>query len=416
MTQHSDYRNLRNAEWVAAHTDDAVKLCKQLLDIKDSLETEVDEIKGRLSVETKRRNVLLEENNKLRNQEAALHAQMVVSDEHAVNTQMLLQKIDRLKKEKERLLLQVEEEEEYLTNTLQRKLEKVSEEKHQLERQLREGKHSMDPRVQSIQKLQQKVEELENEITKLRQRRSLTTNHVDFVPDLDYGRLYDTLEQRIGALMNRREHDSGELGSADVMADNVRGEFTDLRELLEENRLEQQRRLDEYADAMASLRDENLHLRQRVFREMEIIRALTKDRCTMESDSEVDSEYAFNSMRRRTTSQSSSTHVPAPSSVPTSAGKLTTRDTSQTMMISSEASTPSVTSFNMQTSNAAKSVQSTPSIPASPKHVSMQMHDLNLGTSYPRTPHGVLPPPRNRSPGPTEVPPAQYLLSRDNTC
>ena len=60
----------------------------------------------------------------------------------------MLKRIDELKAEKEKILLQVEREEEYLTNTLQKQLAKVKQEKIDLEAAMEREQELFVNRVQ----------------------------------------------------------------------------------------------------------------------------------------------------------------------------------------------------------------------------------------------------------------------------
>lgn len=101
---------------------------------------------------------LKEENEELRRARVNLQARAEQEEEYISNT--LLRKIQSLKKEKEVLATTYEQEEEYLTNDLSRKLAKLREEKMQLEDNLEREQQTQ------IAKLMKKIEKLEHETSK----------------------------------------------------------------------------------------------------------------------------------------------------------------------------------------------------------------------------------------------------------
>jgi len=75
---------------------------------------------------------LTEENKELRRNSVTIQQQAEQEEEFISNT--LLKKIQRLKQEKESLAINYEQEEEFLTNDLSRKLQKVKAEKIEMEK------------------------------------------------------------------------------------------------------------------------------------------------------------------------------------------------------------------------------------------------------------------------------------------
>ncbi|KAI1303684.1 Coiled-coil domain-containing protein 6 [Halotydeus destructor] len=91
------------------------------------LKFEIENLKHKLKQVT-------EENNMLRAASVTIQAKAEQEEEYISNT--LLKKIQVLKKEKETLALNYEQEEEHLTNDLSRKLNQLRAEKTQLEKTL----------------------------------------------------------------------------------------------------------------------------------------------------------------------------------------------------------------------------------------------------------------------------------------
>ena len=96
-----------------------------------------------------------EENKALR--QASVHIQAKAEQEEEFISNTLLKKIQALKKEKESLALNYEQEEEMLTNDLSRKLNQLRQEKVQLEHTLEQEQECL------VNKLMRKIEKLETE-------------------------------------------------------------------------------------------------------------------------------------------------------------------------------------------------------------------------------------------------------------
>lgn len=130
---------------------------------------------------------LSEENRRLRQASVNIQAQAEQEEEYISNT--LLKKIHLLKKEKEALAMNYEQEEEFLTNDLSRKLAQLRAEKVQLEQTLELEQE------QQISKLTKKIERLEKEtLTKQSSLDQLRREKID---------LENTLEQEQEMLVNK---------------------------------------------------------------------------------------------------------------------------------------------------------------------------------------------------------------------
>eukprot|EP00096_Caligus_rogercresseyi_P010078 TRINITY_DN3554_c0_g2_i1.p1 TRINITY_DN3554_c0_g2~~TRINITY_DN3554_c0_g2_i1.p1 ORF type:complete len:323 (+),score=133.81 TRINITY_DN3554_c0_g2_i1:194-1162(+) len=130
---------------------------------------------------------LLEENKGLR--EASVHIQAKAEQEEEFISNTLLKKIQALKKEKENLALNYEQEEECLTNDLSRKLNQLRQEKVQLEQSLEQEQECL------VNKLMRRIEKLEAETTS-KQSNLERLRHEKIA-------LENTLEQEQEALVNR---------------------------------------------------------------------------------------------------------------------------------------------------------------------------------------------------------------------
>lgn len=98
---------------------------KIMLAQQQSLEVQVEALKQKVAA-------LTEENKDLRRNSVTIQQQAEQEEEFISNT--LLKKIQRLKQEKESLAINYEQEEEFLTNELSRKLQRVKAEKVEMEK------------------------------------------------------------------------------------------------------------------------------------------------------------------------------------------------------------------------------------------------------------------------------------------
>lgn len=92
---------------------------------QESLESQIEALKQKVAT-------LTEENKELRRNSVNIQQQAEQEEEFISNT--LLKRIQRLKQEKESLAINYEQEEEFLTNDLSRKLQKVKAEKVEMEK------------------------------------------------------------------------------------------------------------------------------------------------------------------------------------------------------------------------------------------------------------------------------------------
>lgn len=98
---------------------------KVMLAQQESLEVQIEALKQKVAT-------LTEENKELRRNSVTIQQQAEQEEEFISNT--LLKKIQRLKQEKESLAINYEQEEEFLTNDLSKKLQRVKAEKVEMEK------------------------------------------------------------------------------------------------------------------------------------------------------------------------------------------------------------------------------------------------------------------------------------------
>lgn len=98
---------------------------KIMMATQESLEVQIEALKQKVAM-------LTEENKELRRNSVNIQQQAEQEEEFISNT--LLKKIQRLKQEKESLAINYEQEEEFLTNDLTKKLQRIKAEKVEMEK------------------------------------------------------------------------------------------------------------------------------------------------------------------------------------------------------------------------------------------------------------------------------------------
>uniref|UniRef100_A0A0A9VSF6 Coiled-coil domain-containing protein 6 n=2 Tax=Lygus hesperus TaxID=30085 RepID=A0A0A9VSF6_LYGHE len=301
---------------------------------------------------------LQEENRNLRQASVIIQAKAEQEEEYISNT--LLKKIQALKKEKETLAHHYEQEEECLTNDLSRKLTQLRQEKCKLEQTLEQEQECL------VNKLMRKIEKLEAEtLAKQSNLEQLRREKVE---------LENTLEQEQEALVNRlwkrmdkleaekrmlqikldqpvsdpaspRDMNNGDTATnLSSHIQTLRGEVSRLRIQLQHAEREHTEKMERYVKEERHVREENLRLQRKLQLEVERREALCRHLSESESrDSysslEMEEERHYNEMassggnisniNRSRTESSPGPYNPSPvSSRPLSPGTLnSTRET-----------------------------------------------------------------------------------------
>ncbi|XP_040577847.1 coiled-coil domain-containing protein 6 isoform X1 [Lepeophtheirus salmonis] len=255
---------------------------------------------------------LIEENRELR--QASVHIQAKAEQEEEFISNTLLKKIQALKKEKENLALNYEQEEECLTNDLSRKLNQLRQEKVQLEHTLEQEQECL------VNKLMRKIEKLENETTSkqnnletLRREKIELENTLEQEQEALVNKLWkrmDRLETEKRSLQLKLDQPVSELKSlqnisdeirnkADSLSNNIhalREECARLKQQLNVGKLEHERKMAEYAKEEKEVRDENLRLQRRLQLEVERKETFRRHVSETESDLEMEEERVYNEM------------------------------------------------------------------------------------------------------------------------
>ena len=284
------------------------------------LKSEVELLKNKVST-------LTSENLSLKANSVSIQALAEQEEEYISNK--LLKKIQILKKEKEVLAMNYEQEEEFLTNDLQRKLDKLRQEKLQLEQAL---DHEMQDN--QVANLMKKVTDLEaitkskqKDLDRLKHEKVELENALEQEQEMLVNKLYKQmekvekekreLEEKLGRVSSpssspgRASHvqdhksSTGSNSSMDestqlvVRCRGLESEVRHLKRLLMENESRQSTRLAHLEFEEKGLRDQNMLLLKRLRREMERSEALCRTLSESESSLEMEEEKIFNENRAR---------------------------------------------------------------------------------------------------------------------
>jgi len=258
---------------------------------------------------------LQEENKALRQASVNIQAKAEQEEEFISNT--LLKKIQDLKKEKESLALNYEQEEECLTNDLSRKLNQLRQEKVQLEHTLEQEQECL------VNKLMRKIEKLETEtgskqatLDQLRREKVDLENTLEQEQEALVNKLWkrmDKLESEKRGLQIKLDQPISEPPSprevsgrhsrngdtATHLANNIhqlRQECAKLKQQLTVGELNHQRKMSEYEKEERHIREENLRLQRKLQLEMERREALCRHLSESESSLEMEEERVVNEM------------------------------------------------------------------------------------------------------------------------
>lgn len=117
--------NMAGITELPCKNEECILARKIMLAQQESLEVQIEALKQKVAT-------LTEENKELRRNSVTIQQQAEQEEEFISNT--LLKRIQRLKQEKESLAINYEQEEEFLTNDLSRKLQRVKAEKVEMEK------------------------------------------------------------------------------------------------------------------------------------------------------------------------------------------------------------------------------------------------------------------------------------------
>lgn len=257
------YRHLRISSCVQDvqnNMDQSVTNCDKngLIELIKKLQTELEE-------EREKNKKLTLELRTLKSKQVSLQVQIEAEEENITNK--LMKHLSDLKKEKELLARQVEQEEEYLTNTLQKKLEQLKKEKVDLENQLEQEEEYI-------------VNKLRKELTLLQQEKA----HLE-------KKLEEEKETRERYKMMQKEMEE------------VRTQIENYKRNVETFKQQNEKLQDE----LKRLQTDNFVLQQKILKEHEKLSAINSERALLQSSVEIDLERQYNQAYRREGMKASAT-------------------------------------------------------------------------------------------------------------
>lgn len=260
---------------------------------------------------------LTEENRRLRQASVTIQAQAEQEEEFISNT--LLKKIHSLKKEKETLAMNYEQEEEFLTNDLSRKLAQLRQEKVQLEKTLEQEQE------QQIGKLTRKIDRLEKDVRnkqfsldQLRREKIDLENTLEQEQEMLVNKLWKKMEKverekrdleaRLGATPPPSPSDKNSPAFLNSRIMQLSEQVVLLRKKLEMTDAQNLDKIQQIVEEEKALKEENIKLQRRLQREKQRREDLTRQLSESESSLEMEEERHFNEM-----THSRGPHPPSPS-------------------------------------------------------------------------------------------------------
>ncbi|XP_072940201.1 coiled-coil domain-containing protein 6-like isoform X2 [Epargyreus clarus] len=271
----------------------------------ESLQQQNRVLKVELDTYKLRVKALQEENRALRQASVSIQAKAEQEEEYISNT--LLKKIQALKKEKETLAHHYEREEECLTNDLSRKLNQLRQEKCRLEQTLEQEQECL------VNKLMRKIEKLEAEtlakqtnLERLRREKVELENTLEQEQEALVNRLWkrmDKLEAEKRSLQIRLDQpvsDPASPSNGDTASNlsnhiqTLRSEVVKLRNQLTVSQNENKEKMHRFALEEKHIREENIRLQRKLQQEVERREALCRHLSESESSLEMEEERQFN--------------------------------------------------------------------------------------------------------------------------
>lgn len=251
---------------------------------------------------------LQEENKNLRQVSVNIQAKAEQEEEFISNT--LMKKIQALKKEKETLAHHYEQEEECLTNDLSRKLNQLTEEKYKLEQTLeQEQERLVNKLMRKIEKLEAETEAKQSNLEQLRREKVELENTLEQEQEALVNKLWkrmDKLETEKRTLQIKLDQPVSDPSSPHEMKNGdtasnlsshiqtLRSEVTCLRSQLANAQQEHTQKMERYVKDEKSVREENLRLHRKLQREVERREALCRHLSESESSLEMEEERHYN--------------------------------------------------------------------------------------------------------------------------
>ncbi|XP_030760796.1 coiled-coil domain-containing protein 6 [Sitophilus oryzae] len=251
---------------------------------------------------------LQEENRDLKKASVIIQAKAEQEEEYISNT--LLKKIQALKKEKETLAHHYEREEECLTNDLSRKLTQLRQEKCRLEQTLEQEQECLVNRLmRKIEKLEAETLAKQSNLEQLRREKVELENTLEQEQEALVNKLWKRmdkleaekrmlqikLDQPVSDPASPRDISNGDTAtnlSAHIQT--LRQEVARLRQTLAISQQEHTQKMQKYAQEERNIKEENMRLQRKLQLEVERREALCRHLSESESSLEMEEERHFN--------------------------------------------------------------------------------------------------------------------------
>lgn len=297
----------------------------------DSLQQENKVLK--LEVETYKFRVrsLQEENKYLKQVSVNIQAKAEQEEEYISNT--LLKKIQALKNEQEALALNYEREEECLTNDLSQKLNQLRQEKTHLEKTLEQEQEVLVSKLmRKIKKLEAQTQAKQANLEQLRREKIELENTLEQEQEALVNKLWkrmdkleaekrmlqEKLEQPVSSPSSPRDIKKGDTAAnLTLHVQHLRNEVAKLKTQLFNAQQEHTEKMAQFALEEKNVKDENIRLQRRLQMEVERREALCRHLSESESSLEMEEERHINELSSRPMaspvpySLSSNPHSPA---------------------------------------------------------------------------------------------------------
>ena len=253
---------------------------------------------------------LQEENKSLRQVSVSIQAKAEQEEEFISNT--LMKKIHTLKKEKEILASNYEAEEEFLTTDLTKKLNQLRNEKVELEQTLeREQEFQVNKLIRRIERLERETLAKQQVLEQLRKEKIDLENTLEQEQESLVNRLWvrmEKLEAEKRKLQEKLDQPISEPASPrndreDVNVDDLsanvnvlRGEVRKLKQSLASTQADYSKTMTKMEQEEHSIKEENVRLRRKLLLEMERREQLSRRLSESESSLEMDEERHFNEL------------------------------------------------------------------------------------------------------------------------
>jgi len=292
----------------ALHVQNVATDAKQQENRISSLQQANRVLKVELEMYKLRCKQMQEENKNLRKASVSIQAKAEQEEEFISNT--LMKKIHTLKKEKEVLAMNYEQEEEFLTNDLSKKLLQLRQEKVTLEQTLeREQEFQVNKLIRRIERLEAETVSKQQVLEQLRKEKIDLENTLEQEQEALVNRLWIRMEkleaekrllqakldQPVSEPVSpRKAPDDVNVEDLSTNVNTLREEVMSLRHQLASAQAEHNKYMCKFETEESVLREENVRLQRKLLLEMDRREQLSRQLSESESSLEMDEERHFN--------------------------------------------------------------------------------------------------------------------------